>query len=240
MLARWRSSTAQSGRAAVQVPAPSLMLDDGEVERRARLIRPMERPSMPLAAMPETHWREADRDVFAAAWADEVAQVPEFTTSEIHIVTGLLLPIWNRFPNDSTRVYRLQTDAGERFVGRKVSPEWVAATLDAEPASLSPDAAFAALVEGRAVIELAGGMQLRRVRVMGAHRVELTGFTEEMRERLRADGLFSEIIAWKLRFFVPSASGAAPAETGGETGEAILARLMERYPLVRISPRAAD
>ena len=42
----------QSGRAAVQVPAPSLMLDDGEVERRVRLIRPMERPSMPLASMP--------------------------------------------------------------------------------------------------------------------------------------------------------------------------------------------
>ncbi|MEX2009867.1 MAG: strawberry notch family protein, partial [Dongiaceae bacterium] len=33
----------QSGRAAVQVPAPSLMLDDGEVQRRVRLLRPMER-----------------------------------------------------------------------------------------------------------------------------------------------------------------------------------------------------
>ena len=49
-------------------------------------------------------------------------------------------------------------------------------------------------------------------------------------------GLFSEIIAWKLRFFVPSAS----AEAGGETGEAILARLIDRYPFVRICARAAD
>jgi hypothetical protein len=201
-----------------------------------RLIRPMERPTMPLAAMPETHWREADRDSFAKAWAAEVAQVPEFTTSEIHIVTGLLLPIWNRFPNDSTRVYRLQTDGGERLVGRKVSPEWVAATLEAEPASLSPDAAFAALAKGRAVIELTGGLHLRRVRVMGEHRIELIGFTEPMRERLRAWGLFSEIIAWKLRFFVPIASGDA----GPETGEATLARLIERYPLVRICARAAE
>src|SRR3546814_15044718 len=32
----------QSGRAAVQIPTPSLMLDDGEVERRVRLIRPLE------------------------------------------------------------------------------------------------------------------------------------------------------------------------------------------------------
>jgi predicted RNA methylase len=226
----------QSGRAAVQVPAPSLMLDDGEVERRVRLLRPMERPSVPLAAMPETHWREADRETFARAWADEVAQVPEFTTSEIHIVTGLLLPIWNRFPNDSTRVYRLQTDAGERLVGRKVSPEWVAASIEAEPPSLSPDAAFAALTEGRSILELTGEMQLRRVRVMGEHRIELTGFTEAMRERLRAWGLFSEIIAWKLRFFVPIAADG----TGGERGEAILARLVERYPLTRVCARAAD
>ena len=36
----------KSHRAAVQVPAPSLMLDDGSVERRVRLVRPLERPSI--------------------------------------------------------------------------------------------------------------------------------------------------------------------------------------------------
>jgi hypothetical protein len=87
----------QSGRAAVQVPA-RLMLDDGEVERRVRLIRPMEHPTIPLAMMPQTHWREADRDSFARAWEAEVAEVPEFTDSEIHIVAGLLLPICKRLP----------------------------------------------------------------------------------------------------------------------------------------------
>jgi hypothetical protein len=111
----------QSGRAAVQIPAPSVMLDDGEVERRVRLIRPMERPAFPLTTMAQTHWQEADRETFARAWAAEVAAVPEFVDSTIHIVAGLLLPIWKRLPNESTRVYRLQTDAGERIVGRMVS-----------------------------------------------------------------------------------------------------------------------
>lgn len=37
----------RSGRAAVQLPAPSFMLDDGEIERRVRLIRPMEQHSAP-------------------------------------------------------------------------------------------------------------------------------------------------------------------------------------------------
>ena len=33
-----------SGRAALQIPASSVMLDDGEIERRVRLVRPMDTP----------------------------------------------------------------------------------------------------------------------------------------------------------------------------------------------------
>ena len=219
----------QSGRAAVQVPAPSVMLDDGEVERRVRLIRPMDHSALPLAAMPQTQWREADRETFARAWEAELAQVPEFTNSEIHIVAGLLLPIWKRLPNESSRVYRLQTDAGERIIGRRVSPAWVATALDTDTPTLSADNAFIALMDGKTILDLSEGLQLRRVRVMGANRIELTGFTDQMRDRLRAYGLFHEIISWKLRMFVPNDA----------SGRAILAKLLERYPLERIADRAA-
>jgi len=219
----------QSGRAAVQIPAPSLMLDDGEVERRVRLVRPMEHPAIPLAMMPQTHWREADRATFARAWAAEVAEVPEFTDSEIHIVAGLLLPIWKRLPNESSRVYRLQTDAGERIVGRKVSPAWVAGALETGASKLSATDAFAALMDGRTVLDLAAGLQLRRARVMSVNRIELTGFDDMMRDRLRAYGLFHEIISWKLRMFVPTDA----------QGPAILAKVLERYPLSRIADRTA-
>ena len=219
----------QSGRAAVQVPARSLMLDDGEVERRVRLIRPMEHPTIPLAMMPQTHWQEAGRDTFTRAWEAEVAEIPEFTDSQIQIVAGLLLPIWKRLPNESTRVYRLQTDSGERIIGRKVSPAWVAGALDVGRSNLSPDDAFAALIDGKTILDLAEGLQVRRVRVMGANRIELTGFSEPMRDRLRAYGLFGEIISWKLSFFIP-VDGPGPA---------ILGKVLERYPIVRIADRAA-
>ena len=219
----------QSGRAAVQVPARSLMLDDGEVERRVRLIRPMEHPTIPLAMMPQTHWQEVDRDTFARAWEAEIAEVPEFTDSEIHIVAGLLLPIWKRLPNESTRVYRLQTDTGERIIGRKVSPAWVATATETGPLSLTPDAAFPALLDGKTILDLTEGLQLRRVRVMGVNRIELTGFTDAMRDRLRAYGLFGEIISWKLRFFVPVDA----------TGSTVLAKVLERYPVVRVADRVA-
>ncbi len=217
----------RSGRAAVQVPAPSLMLDDGEIERRVRLIRPMEHHSVPLKMMAESHWIEADRKHFATAWQAELAEVPELTESTVHIVAGLLLPIWKRLPNESTRVYRLQTDAGERIIGRKVSPAWVATTLAVGAPALIPEDAFAALMDGRTVLDLAEGLQLRRVRAMGANRIELSGFTDTMRDRLKAYGLFHEIISWKLRMFVPT----------NATGVGVLGKVLEHYPLERIGER---
>jgi predicted RNA methylase len=218
----------QSGRAAVQVPAPSLMLDDGEVERRVRLLRPMERTAVPLATMPQTHWREADRDTFIAAWNAELADLPEFTDTRIHVVTGLLLPIWKRLPNGGCRVYRLQTDEGERVIGRLVSPAWVAQAVATDTPTINSADAWTAVLDGRTVLDLADGLQLRRSKVMGAFRVELSGFTDGMVDRLKAMGLISEIIAWKLRLFVPT----------GATGPTILGTLLERHPLVRIADRS--
>ncbi|HEY1245444.1 MAG TPA: strawberry notch family protein [Hyphomicrobiaceae bacterium] len=216
----------KSHRAAVQVPATSVMLDDGAVERRVRLVRPLERPSIAVTALEATAWRPTDPEAFVVAWEAELAQLPEFRESTLHVVTGLLLPIWRQLPNDGGRVYRLQTDDGERIIGRQVSPAWVAAACAKVP-ELSPNDALAGLIGGRMVMHLADGLQLRRVRVMHAYRIELVGFTDAMRERLTAYGLFHEIIAWKLRMFVPT----------DERGIEVLARVLERYPLKRIAER---
>jgi hypothetical protein len=73
------------------------------------------------------------------------------------------------------------------------------------------------------VVDLSEGLKLRRVRVMGAHRIELSGFSDTMRDRLRAFGLFGEITARKLRMFVPTDA----------TGVGVLAKVLERYPVER-------
>jgi predicted RNA methylase len=220
----------RSKRAAVQLPARSLMLDDGEVERRVRLIRPMERLNVALNHLAQTSWEEVDESTFAATWQDEVAQVDEFTTSELHIVTGLLLPIWKQLPEESTRVYRLQTDDGARIIGRRVSSAWATSVAGTNAPILSPPQALALLREGHAHLDLADGLQLRRSRLMQVNRIELTGFGSTGVDRLKAMGLFSEIISWKLRLFVPD---------DVLTGSAVLERLFERHPLVRITDRKA-
>jgi len=194
-------------------------VDDGEIERRVRLIRPMEQHKVRLTIMAESHWAEADREGFAAVW---VAEVPEFTKSTIHVEAGLLLPVWMRLPNESTQVYQLQTTGGERIIGCKVS----AARMANFPAA---DAAFAALMEGRSVLELAEGLQLRRVQVMSVYRIELSGFNDTMRDRLRIYGLCGEIISWKAGTFVPTDA----------SGVGLLSRVLDRYPVERIVERGA-
>jgi hypothetical protein len=224
----------QSHRAAVQVPAASLMHDDGRVEARTRLIRPMARETLTLDEFDRSHWREATRERFAPLWDAECARVPEFSESAFHIITGLLLPIWDRLPADNMRVYRFETDDGERVIGRLVTPEALARVYEGLGVTgtpgLSHGEAWSAVIERGAVLDLTAGLQIRRSLVMNAYRAELIGFSDGAVPQLKALGLTSEIIAWRLRLFVPTAEDRGPA---------ILGAIFEHHPLLRVNVRAA-
>ncbi|WP_313195213.1 strawberry notch-like NTP hydrolase domain-containing protein [Shinella zoogloeoides] len=221
----------KSEHAAVMAPTRSIMLDDGSLQPRVALIRPMDELRFEVRHLEETNWEEADEQVFSAAWKAEVANVPEFSTSTLHVVSGLLLPIWKLLPQDYCRVYRLQIEDGERIVGRVIAPAGLSRLCNNfgidRSEVLDPEQAWRSVVDGSSIISLAGEMTLRRVRVMNDNRVELTGFTDGMRDWLRSIGLFSEMIAWKLRFFIPVT----------DDGSAILSRLMQRHRLLDVMSR---
>ncbi|GGO33116.1 hypothetical protein GCM10010991_22020 [Gemmobacter aquaticus] len=100
-------------------------------------------------------------------------------------------PTWK----DETRVYRLQTDDGQRIIGRRVPPTWVATTLADDALKLTAAQVHALTLDGKTVVRLSEGMELHRSRVMGVNRIELSGFTEAAKDRLKADGFISEIIS---------------------------------------------
>jgi len=219
----------QSGRAVVKLPATALMQDDGSVQPRVRLLRPTHADVITVEALERSHWRDASSEEFRRAWESEVASLPELTESTFHIVTGLLLPVWNRLPDEAARVYRLQSDQGERVIGRLVSPASAAVLLEATGAgapALAPIAAIAAVMQDGAGLVLAEGLALKRALVTNRHRLELTGFSDAMVDRLKAQGLVSEIIAWKLRLFVAL----------GDDASKIVEKLLALYPLLRVAP----
>ena len=114
----------RSKRAAVVLPAPSRMFEDGGVEARVRLVRPAAREPMAAEELAASNWEDAHgEDRWRALWDAEIEDLPSHTESRLWLVTGLLLPIWDRLPGENMRVRRLATDAGESLLGRVLTPE---------------------------------------------------------------------------------------------------------------------
>ncbi len=214
----------RSRRVAVCTPTTSITADDGTVHRRFQLRRPLTSERLTDAQLAASSWEPVDMETFDAAWAAELESIPEFSTSTITIISGLLLPIWGHLPTDNMRVYRLQADSvcggkpavGERIIGRLVTRDQLmrlcgALGVDSDIAMSSADVLEAVMDRG-ARVHLAGGLSLRRSRVMHANRIEVTGFGPNDLPALKAIGCFTEIIQWQTRLFVPLAAEPFGAE----------------------------
>jgi hypothetical protein len=215
----------KSGRAALQVPSLSRMTEEGAVQPCVRLVRPLNSDSMTELELITSNWEEVALYRFKEAWEAELATLPEFHTSSFYLVTGLLLPIWDRMGKGSLRIYRLQTDDSRRLLGRvlheKDMPAFYTA-LGLEAPKLSLGALWNSVLEDGASHSLLRGLRLRRSRVMAENRVELSfDGGSDIFSTLTGFGCMTEIIQYKRRAFIPV----------GAQGQDILAKVLERFPL---------
>lgn len=198
----------RSKRAAIVVSTTALMDEDGVPLLRMELLRPMASEVMELVEFTKSSWEECDDERFEALWKDEVAAVPEFTTSTFTLVSGLLLPIWDRLPTDNMQVYRLETHDGDRLIGRLLTHDQLINVynrlgLDCE-LKLSADDVKRIVMDQHNSLSLLSGMTLRRSLVMGQARLELVGVLPSALSEFKLMGCFTEIIQWKTRLFVPT------------------------------------
>ena len=212
---------AQSKRAALILPAPSRMFDDGGVQERVRLVRPAARETMPQAALDASQWRSAGEDRWRAFWDAEIAALPSHRESRFWLVSGLLLPIWDRLPDESMRVRRLVADDGEHLIGRVLGPAEVtefrgACGLAGGPGLTAVEIHDEIMVRG-ATFPLANGWRLARRRLMGADRIEIEGPADGDTAALKRMGCIAEIVSWRTRLFAPDT--------------ATLAQIVERWPV---------
>ena len=221
----------QSKRAALVMDAPARTLDDGDVQERVRLVRPAVREPIARAALDASQWRTADEDRWRALWDAEIASLPSHRESRFWLVAGLLLPIWDRLPDESMRVRRLVTDPGtgpgqaqgEHLIGRVLGPAEVsefraALGLDGGPGLTAAEIHDEIMVRG-ASFPLANGWKLARRRLMGAMRIEIEGPTDSDTDALKRMGCVAEIVSWRTRLFAPD--------------RATLERVVERWPIAQ-------
>jgi hypothetical protein len=112
----------RSGKAALRIHARSLMSDEGLPIARYELIRPLKREHVHRDRLAESSWRPATRESFVTAWTAEAEEASRSLRREtVHLATGLLLPIWDKLPDDNVQVVRIAADDGRSLLGREIA-----------------------------------------------------------------------------------------------------------------------
>jgi len=202
----------KSGKAAIRCSTYSLTDDDGEIVRRYELVRPTRSERMRQDLLLETMWEETSAEEFSALWQAEVEEMRDKTrTNTLYLVAGLLLPVWDRLPDDHVQVWRLNTDDGQSFLGRIVPAPLVSKLADAFGINAAitvsgDDTAKHVMTTGD--ISSVGAYRLKRSLVAGQQRLELLDWPHTRLAELKAAGCFTDIIQHRTRIFVPVASAA--------------------------------
>jgi hypothetical protein len=215
---------ARSGKAALRVPARSLLSEEGLPIPRFELIRPTKHEYLPRERMAETYWEPAADGAFEEAWAAEVHGAEAALRREtIHLATGVLLPVWDSLPDDHLQVIRIVAADGTTFLGREIPLVHLAALgeklgFSGGPA-IPPDELAATVLRSGKPLPFEGPepLMLKRALVNGSQRLELGGFSASRLAWYKAQGCFTEIIRYQTRLFVP-------ADHAGQ----VLARLVSR------------
>ena len=99
-----------------------------------QLVRPTGSTRIDRASLVHSHWACIDAETFKTVWDEEVAAAEgRLDVETIWVAMGLLLPVWNRLPQDDVRVWRIDNGAGTSILGRIIRPgavEKLQAALD--------------------------------------------------------------------------------------------------------------
>jgi len=208
----------------------------GEIQQRFKLESPAKGNSSTFVeetlknkttAIPKAEWSKA--------WKEEMNKAPKYNESTLHLLTGTLLPIWDRLPSNNTRVMRVMASDGRQFLGRVIMPTQIDGVLSGlgtnrtmqtyTPQQISQSV----LQEGKEAVLRDNRMKIFRRRVSGEWRMEISGQNMWYIARQYA-GIITERINYEQRFFIPT----------GERGEAILSELTKHNPVVDIRKGAAE
>ncbi|MEA5512267.1 strawberry notch family protein [Crocosphaera sp. UHCC 0190] len=205
----------RSNNVAIANPTSSLFNSDGSSTARIQLTFPDGQTQKLSQAYYQNHstWRFVTFEHWQGRWESALSEIPTHQYSTFYLVTGLLLPIWDRLGDERIKVYRLITQCGQTLLGRVIfASEINEVYRNFEVNSneqLTPEQVYKNVAEEGRVIDV-NPWQLKRSRVAGNYRLEIFPVHSRTEvEYLRNLGAFSEIINYQLRVFLPNQSELA-------------------------------
>ncbi|MCG7850896.1 MAG: strawberry notch family protein, partial [Methanosarcinaceae archaeon] len=157
---------------------------------------------------PMDKWDQLTEAVAEPLWQAQVDAAPKLRVDRYHLMTGTLLPVWDRLVGHP-RIFRVQTEAGERMIGRLIPQKDLSTTLknvgaEASKIDITPEQIFDKLLDEGQTVTFANSWELKRRLVSGDERIEITGLDYNQFAILERKGAFSERITWKTRYFIPT------------------------------------
>jgi hypothetical protein len=153
-------------------------------------------------------YEKLNNDDAKLQWDAEYVNIPKEVKERVHLVTGTILPIWDRLPQENARVYRLNVD-GKNIIGRVIESNDLADTLINLGAAQSqvnyaPENVFNNILHLGYRYRLSNRWRLMRSKVAGDNRIEIKGPDYYQLDELKKYGVFTERISYEARHFIPT------------------------------------
>jgi predicted RNA methylase len=190
-------------------PTAATQQRDGRLVPLSRIVTPALSETIETSSS-DRYLRSVVDDTDAeVAWKARLDVDGDAVSQHYTMITGTLLPIYDRLPEEMPEVYRVVLDDGERLIGRVIPEAQRAETLKALGVTTTSDdpARTFELVKGGHTVRLANRWSFKLSRVNGSQRVEVLLPSEMVwssRGALMARGVLVETIDYKTRFFVPA------------------------------------
>ncbi len=170
--------------------------------------------------LPKKEWKKA--------WEAETQKAPEYVENTLHMLTGTLLPIWSKLPENNTRVMRIVTTDGKQYLGRVISPDQIDSVLrNLGTARTKKQYTLKSLMsevldKNQELVLRDNRWKIRRRKVSGEWRIEVTG--SNLWALNRVEGIISETIGYEKRYFIPT----------GSKGEYTLGSIIRSNPVMDV------
>lgn len=199
---------------------------DGEIVYKYRLTGPMagKESEYVQSTLDEKTTKIKEKD-WRKVWNQEIAKQPQYQEETLHLLTGSLLPIWNKLGDGKVRIVRILDDKGNQWLGRLVSDEDIYRTLHVlgvgvQRPTYTPEQLQDFVLNQNKVIRLENDkVKISRRKVSGEYRIEITGNNIWF---YRKYGLQYLRVNFNDRYFIPS----------GQLGNEVLARILKDNPVV--------
>lgn len=167
-------------------------------------------------------------------WNNEVSETPKTQVNTYHLITGAVLPVWQRLSSSneagnqlSLKTVRIETIEGERVVGVQIPTNHISRVLrdlGVEQSQKTPEEVFNAVIENKQTVDLVEGIKLKPEFLKKQPIIQIMNLSSRHKEnQFVGFGALREQPGFEVKYFVPN---------DREKGLEVLARILEKFPAV--------